>query len=151
MFTLEMEDSIVIDRPVKEVFAYMDDIENEHEWQPYLREWTQQPNRNENSVGTERRYVNQYMGRRFVNVYVVTEYEAKRRVMYESTSEAAVQAIGGQTWEAIEEGATKVTFIFRPELGDFWGSIPKPLVKRIYGRTLKNNMKRLKEILENRT
>lgn len=101
-------------------------------------------------MGTERRYVNQYMGRRFVNVYVVTEYEANQLVMYKSTSEAAVQAVGGQTWEAVEDEATKVNFIFKPELGDFWGYIPKPLVKRIYGRTLSNNMKRLKEVLESR-
>ena len=45
MFALEMEDSIVINRPVEEVFSYMDDIENERVWQ-------QKPN--ENSIGTER-------------------------------------------------------------------------------------------------
>ena len=70
--------------------------------------------------------------------------------MYESTPEAAVQAVGGQTWEAVAGGGTKVTFIFRPELGDFWSYIPKPIVRRIYGRTLSNNMKRLKEVLESR-
>ena len=118
MLTLEMEDSIVINRPVAEVFAYMDNIENEYEWQPYLREW-EQHSPDENGVGTERRFVNQYMGRRFVNVYVVTEYESNQLVMYRSRPEAAVQAVGGQTWEAVEDGATKVTLIFKPELGDF--------------------------------
>lgn len=46
MFTLELEDSIVINRPVEEVFAYMDDIDKEHEWQPYLKEWSQTPEQN---------------------------------------------------------------------------------------------------------
>ena len=91
------------------------------------------------------------MGRRFINVYVVTEYEPNLRVMYESIPESAVQAVGGQTWEALDGGATRTTFLFKPELGCFWGYIPKPLVKRIYNQTLRNNMKRLKEVLESRT
>jgi uncharacterized membrane protein len=38
MFVLDLESSIVINKPVKEVFAYMDDIEKEHVWQPHLKE-----------------------------------------------------------------------------------------------------------------
>ncbi len=75
MFVLELEDSVIIHRPVEEVFAYMDDIDNEHEWQPYLKEWSQTPDPDNNGVGTTRRYVNQYLGRHFSNVYEVTEYE----------------------------------------------------------------------------
>ncbi len=31
MFELDLEESIVINRPLEEVFTYMDDIEREHE------------------------------------------------------------------------------------------------------------------------
>ena len=140
----------MINRPVEEVFAYMDEISKEKEWQPYLKEWEQTPDPQRNGVGTVRRYVNQYMGRRFTNVYVITEYEPNRKVMYESTPEAAVQAEGGQLWERVE-GGTKVTFVFRPELGNFWSFIPKPIVRRIYMRTLTNNMARLKKVLESQS
>lgn len=44
MFVLELEGNKIFDRPIEEVFAYMDDIENEHEWLPYLRQWEQSPN-----------------------------------------------------------------------------------------------------------
>ena len=71
------------------------------------------------------------MGHRFVSVYAVTNYKPNRRVTHESTPEAAVQAVGGQTRGAIEGVAIKVTFMLKPELGDFWGYIPKPLVMRI--------------------
>ena len=145
MFVLELEDSVVINRPVEEVFAYMDDIEKEHEWQPYLKEWEQSPDPRRNGVGTIRRYENHYLGRSFTNVYVITEYEPNKRVMYRSTPEAAVQAKGGQMWEVVKEG-TKVTFVFEPELGDFWGYIPKFIVRRIYMRTLTSNMARLKKV-----
>lgn len=63
--------------------------------------------------------------------------------MYQRTPEAAVQAIGGTLWEP-SDGSTKVTFISKPELGDFWGFVPKPIVRRIYMRTLNKNMQRLK-------
>ena len=147
MFVLDLEGSILINRPVEEVFAYMDDIEKEHEWQPYLREWEQSPDPNQNGVGSVRRYDNRYMGRSFTNVYQILEYEPNIKVMYKSTPEAAVQAEGGTLWEAVN-GGTKVTFIFKPELGDFWGYIPKPIVRRIYMGTLDSNMRRLKQVLE---
>ena len=47
-----------------------------------------------------------------------------------------------------DDGGTKVTFIFNPQLGDFWGYVPKSIVRRIYNRTLKQNMTRLKRVLE---
>jgi uncharacterized membrane protein len=147
MFVLDLEGSILINRPVEEVFSYMDDIEKEHEWQPYLREWEQSPDPNQNGVGTIRRYANRYMGRSFTNVYQILEYEPNIKVMYKSTPEAAVQAEGGTLWEPVN-GATKTTFIFKPELGDFWGYIPKPIVRRIYMGTLDRNMRRLKQVLE---
>jgi uncharacterized membrane protein len=147
MFELDLEDSIVIKRPLEEVFNYMDDIEKEHEWQPYLRKWEQSPDPHQNGVGTIRRYDNRYMGRSFSNEYEVVVYEPMERVMYMSTPQAAVQAEGGTLWEAAN-GGTKVTLLFKPQLGDFWGFVPKAIVRRIYMGTLSNNMRRLKEVLE---
>ena len=147
MFELDLEDSIVINRPLEEVFTYMDDIEKEHEWQPYLRNWEQSPDPNQNGVGTIRRYDNRYMGRSFTNEYEVVDYEPMKKVMYVSTPEAAVQAEGGTLWESTN-GGTRVTFLFKPQLGDFWGLMPKAIVRRIYMGTLSNNMRRLKEVLE---
>jgi len=87
-------------------------------WQPYLKKWAQTPDPIENGLGSVRHYENQYMGRRFTNAYEVTIFEPNKRVMYESTPESAVQASGGTSWET-GEGGMKVTFIFKPQLGDF--------------------------------
>ncbi|UCD41013.1 MAG: SRPBCC family protein, partial [Chloroflexota bacterium] len=67
MFELDLEDSIVINKPLEEVFTYMDDIEREHEWQPYLRNWEQSSDPHQNGVRTIRKYENRYMGRSFTN------------------------------------------------------------------------------------
>jgi hypothetical protein len=63
----------IINRPVADVFAYMDDLEREHEWQPYLVRC--EKSTEVNGVGTVRSYENLYMGRRFTNSYEITEYE----------------------------------------------------------------------------
>ena len=147
MFELDLEDSIVINRPLEEVFTYMDDIEREHEWQPYPRNWEQSPDPHQNGVGTIRNYDNRYMGWSFTNEYEVTIYESMKNVMYVSTPRAAVQAEVGTIWEPTT-GGTKVTFLFKPQLGDFWGWVPKSIVKRIYMGTLSNNLRRLKSVLE---
>jgi hypothetical protein len=137
MFELDLE----------EMFTYMDDIEREHESQPYLRNWEQSPDPHQNGVGTIRKYENRYMGWSFMNEYEVTIYEPMKSVMYVSTPRAAVQAEGGTLWE-LTNGGTKVTFLFKPQLGDFWGWVPKSIVERIYMGTLSNNMRRLKQVLE---
>lgn len=107
-FKLELQDNVLIQRPIEAVFEYMDDIEREHEWQPWLEKWEQTPDPAQNGVGSVRRYWNHFMGRRFVNAYEITEYQHPQRVMYVSTPDAAVQASGGTLWEAVDAGSTKV-------------------------------------------
>jgi uncharacterized protein YndB with AHSA1/START domain len=80
---LRYESSIIIDCPVDKVFEYMQDIDREREWQPNLREAEQTPE-GEPGIGTRRRYVSEFMGKRFENVYVNTVYEPNRRVAYKS-------------------------------------------------------------------
>lgn len=116
MFVLDLESSILIDKPVEEVLSYMGDIENEHEWQSYLREWEILPNPDQNGVGTIRRYTNRYMGRTLTNAYQVNEYEPNGKVTYQSTPDATVHATGGQIWDPIN-GRTKVNFIFNLDWG----------------------------------
>jgi uncharacterized membrane protein len=147
MYELILEDRIIVNRPLEEVFNYMDDIENEHEWQPYPRKWEQSPDPHQTGVGTIRRYDNRYMGRSFSNEYEVVVYEPMEKVMYMSTPQAAVQAEGATLWEPAN-GGTKVTFLFKPQMGDFWGFVPKAIAQRIYMGTLSNNMRRLKDVLE---
>jgi hypothetical protein len=76
---VEYDCSIIIERPVEEVFDLMQDINREHEWQPNLREAEQIPE-GEPGVGTRRRYVSEFMGRRFENVRRRPSQTPRRRV-----------------------------------------------------------------------
>lgn len=143
---LEYEDSIVIRRSVEDVFAYMQDITKEHEWQPNLREAGQTPE-GEADVGTVRRYVTEFMGKRFENVYVNTVYEPNRRVAYESAPQSDTQAVGEVLWEAVE-GGTRVTMRAKADLGGLLRFVPKGLVASIGKKELGDTLARVKAILE---
>jgi uncharacterized membrane protein len=143
---LRYESSIEIDRPLEEVFEYMQDIDREREWQPNLREAEQSPE-GEPGVGTRRRYVSEFMGKRFENVYVNTIYEPNRRVAYESARESDTQAEGEITWEAVD-GGTRVTMRVSVAVGGLLRFVPKSLVVSLGTKELEDSLARAKARLE---
>jgi carbon monoxide dehydrogenase subunit G len=143
---LEYEESIVIERPIEEVFSYMQDIDREHEWQPNLREARQVP-AGEPGVGTERRYVSEFMGRRFENVYINTVYEPNRRVAYRTAAESDTQATGEIVWEAVDNG-TKVTMRVEADVGGLLRFVPKGTIASLARKELLDSLRRVKGLLE---
>ncbi len=143
---IQYEDSIIILRRVEDVFEYMQDIGREHEWQPNLREAEQIPE-GEPGVGTKRRYVNQFMGKRIENAYVYTVYEPNSRVAYRSTGESDTQAAGEVTWEAMED-RTKVTIAVEAQPGGRLKFIPTSVLVAVARKELSQALARVKERLE---
>lgn len=143
---LRYESSIIIDCPVDKVFEYMQDIDREREWQPNLREAEQSP-QGEPGVGTRRRYVSEFIGKRFENVYVNTIYEPGRRVAYKSAPESDTQAEGEVTWEAVDSG-TRVTMRVAVEVGGLLRFVPKKLITSACRKELDDALARLKARLE---
>jgi len=143
---LKYEESIVILRPVGDVFDYMQDIHREHEWQPNLREAKQTPE-GEPGVGTVRRYVSEFMGKRFENVYINEIYEPNRRVAYKTAPDSDTQAVGEIVWEA-EGDSTRVTMRVEADVGGLLRFIPNNLVLSLARKELLDTLARLKALLE---
>ena len=143
---LEYEYSIVIHRPVEDVFAYMQDIERERDWQPNLREASQTPV-GEPGIGTKRRYVSEFLGKRFRNEYVNTAYEPNRRVAYESTPESDTQASGEVIWEPVDTG-TRVTMRVKAKVGGALRFLPKSLILSVGKKELAEALARARDHLE---
>ncbi|MGD2217692.1 MAG: SRPBCC family protein [Gemmatimonadales bacterium] len=143
---LRYESTIVIDRPVDEVFDYMQDIDREREWQPNLREAEQSPE-GEPGVGTRRRYISEFMGKRFENVYVNAIYEPNRRVAYKSAPDSDTQAQGEVIWEAVDSG-TRVTMRVAVEVGGLLRFVPKSLIASLGKKELEDALARVKARLE---
>lgn len=140
------EQSIVIGRPVAEVFAYMDDVEREHEWQSKLVEASQSPP-GPTAVGTRKRYVSEFLGKRLVNTYVVKVYEADRRMVVESTPDSVISATTEMRWEAVGDG-TRVTMAIEGAASGPLRFVPKAMIEATFEKEVEATLRALKERLE---
>ena len=138
--------AIVIDRPVADVFAYMDDVDREHEWQPNLREAEQIPP-GPTAVGTRKRYVSDFMGKRVENTYEVIELEAGRRVVYRTTRDSSIDATSEVICEPVP-GGTRVTMFVEGKPTGLLRFVPKKLMEKVYQEELAASLKQLKARLE---
>ncbi len=143
---MAQELSIVIERPLDDVFAYMDDVEREREWQPNLRKATREPD-GPTKVGTRKRYVSEFMSRSVENTYVTTVFEPGRRVVYETTPDSAIKATSEFRWEAVPEG-TRVTMSLEATPTGFLRLVPRAVLEGLYREELTTTLDRLKECLE---
>ena len=138
--------SIVIRRPLADVFAYMDDIDREHEWQPHLREAEQLPT-GATAVGTRRRYVSDFLGKRLENTYVVQLYEPGQRIVLESTPDSVVSAKTDIRWEPVGED-TRVTMTLEGKASGPLRFVPNVLLEATFEKEVTGTLARLKETLE---
>lgn len=140
------ERDVTIRRPVAEVFAYMDDVSREPEWQPNIRTATQEP-AGPTTVGTIKRYTSEFLGRDVTNVYRTTVYEPDRRVVYETTTDSTLQARAEIRFDEVADG-TRVTMAIEGKPTGVLRLIPRSVLERTYAQELETTLARLKKILE---
>lgn len=138
------ETSVVINRPVDEVFAYMMDIRNWPQWHAGMLE-AEQTSESPVGVGTTFRGVNQSLGRRMEWTSEITAYEPNKKVEQKLISGPMTfeQYI---TFEPLEVG-TKLTLVGEGEMGGFF-KLAEPIVNRMMQRQLDGSFANLKDILE---
>jgi uncharacterized membrane protein len=105
----KLEHSVVINRPVEEVFEFMNNIENEKLYRTDLLE-SEQTSEGPIGVGTTTREVTQFLGRKIETTAEVTEYVKNKVVASKSTS-GPIPFKFRTSFEPVEEG-TKVTMEF---------------------------------------
>lgn len=138
--------SIVIRRPIAEVFAYMDDVSREKEWQPNLRSAEKSP-AGPTRAGTEKRYENRFLGRKVKNTYVVQEFERDRRIVYETTGKSAISVRSEFEWETVGEG-TRVTIFVAGKGRGALKFIPQKVLEAAFAQELEASLERVKERME---
>ncbi len=140
------EQSITIRRPRADVFSYMDDIDREAEWQPHLVEAEQTPP-GPTAVGTRRRYVSDFLGRRIENTYVVVDYEPEARIVLETTPESTVRARNEIRW-ASRGGDTLVTMSMEGTPTGMLRFVPAALLEATFEKEIRETLARLRDRLE---
>ena len=137
--------SVVVDRPIEEVFAFATEPENEPLWQSTSLETEQTSGGPMGGVGTTFRNTSKFLGRRIDSTYEVTENEPPRRQCVRVTS-GPIPGSGCYLFEPAE-GGTRFTQRFEAEIGGFF-RLAEPLVGRAIRRQMDVDMATLRDLLE---
>ncbi len=141
---VKIEISIVINRPLEDVFAFLSDLENNLKWRSgsiEARKTSEYPL----GVGTMYRMVDNVLGRRIEGEAEIIECEPNRK--YTSRSKSGyLPLVAQRIFEPAERG-TRVRFVAEAEPGGFF-KLAEPLVASIGKRRHETDAANLKDLME---
>lgn len=141
---INLTTSILVYRPIQQVFDFISTAENDFEWQ-YGTLASAQVSEGATRIGAFFRSVGHLMGRRIQGTYEVTEYEANKTYGFKShTGPLQLQTL--YTFE-IAQGSTKVSVSTQANAVNFF-KIPESILEKQLKKQLKENLVMLKGILE---
>ena len=142
---VRVEHSVVIERPVEQVFAALTDFENEPRWQPAVLESRHTPP-GPVRLGTRTFQARTFMGRRVKSTSEVTAYEPDHLMVCTSTPDVSPAVQTTYRVERVPEGTRVFFTIVLETKGAF--SIIAPLVKRGLTKDVVTRFQTLKGQLE---
>jgi uncharacterized protein YndB with AHSA1/START domain len=139
---IRVETSTQIDRPVGDVFAYVDDLSRLREWIDIVAESA--PSESPTRVGTHVANRVHLLGRTFENTLEVVEREPDQRLVLKTERPFAVTA----TWlfEAVD-GGTRFTTVLEAQPSAFF-TFGEPFLAGVARRRFTGHLRRLKKRLE---
>ena len=141
---IKVEHSVVINRPVPEVFAFVTDPANNTKWQEGLVE-SRMASSGAMEVGAQVTDVRKFLGRDMESKLEVLVYEPNKRYMQKVIS-GPIPFESIQTFDPDVNG-TKLTTIIHGEPGGFFKLAEGPVQKQLESQ-LQGDAERLKNVLE---
>lgn len=141
---VRVEGTVVINRPIEEVFAFLTNPDNASQWQGGTLE-SIQTSEGPVGVGTTGQVTSQFLGRRIESTWETTEYELNRKAALKTTS-GPVPYEQSVTLESVEDG-TKATLVAEYEVGGFF-KLAEPIIARIAQRQAEVDNANLKDLME---
>lgn len=138
------EASVVIERPLDEVFAFASNPEHDEQWESDVSEVVK-TSEGPMGVGTTYRGKIHFLGRGIEWSLEVTGYEPDRKVEFRIAA-GPMQLDESMTFELVEDG-TRVTAVYEGDPGGFF-KVAAPIVVRTFQREVEGNLANLKDILE---
>jgi hypothetical protein len=139
------EHSVVIQRPLADVWAYVMEPANNAVWQGPIIE-VHYPAGKPLELGSEIPEVVSFLGKRFTLTLVVTEHEPSTRSAVRTTS-GPVRLDGSYRLEAVDEGSTRFTNEGVVEAHGFF-KVAEPVFARMARREWASSCATLKDLLE---
>jgi uncharacterized membrane protein len=138
------EASIMINRPVGQVFATFADTRNQPQWDTGLLEARIRPDGPVN-VGTRITEVRKFMGRTSENIGEVTEFEPNSRITRKSV-DMPMTVVGTVTFAAIPEG-TRVSWMWNLQVKGLF-VLAGPMIANSMKKGSETSLRGLKDLLE---
>ncbi len=141
---MKLSTSLVIERPVKDVFAFVSNRENDPQWESQTVE-VRKTSEGPIGVGTTWRQVAQILGQRLVGEIVFAEYEENRKITTKSQS-GSIPVEARLLFEPVPAG-TRLDVTIEVQLGGLLG-MAEPFVARTFKKQMESSFTRLKTLLE---
>lgn len=145
--TVDVLTETTIGRPVDMVAGYAADPANAPEW--YVKidsvEWKTPPPA---QVGSRMEFVARFLGRRLRYTYEIVDLEPGKRLVMR-TAEGPFPMETSYTWAPAASGQTRMTLRNRGNPSGF-SKLAAPFIRTAMQRANRNDLRRLKSILESR-
>lgn len=141
---IKIENNILINQPIEDVFAFMTNVENLPKWAALVLE-AKQSSAGPLSVGTTQTQVAEFLGRRIETSLEVTEYEPNKKLSTKTTSGPLPMEIQ-YIFEPVAEG-TRVVIKGNINAGGLF-KLAEPIVGRMLKRQTEADFANLKDLLE---
>lgn len=142
---MQVERSILVERPIDEVFAFVSDPANLTVWQPEVSEVRADGPLAAGSTFVE---VRSFLGKRFESTLEVSELEPPRVFSLRVVKGPVKMAVRHDFQE--EGEATRVTIAGEGDVGPL-GGLASGLIARKAAQRLEGDLGRLKQVLESRS
>ena len=141
----QFRESVLIDRPLEEVFAFLSDPRKDPEWSGASDEMLPIDPGEPIRSGKRFQQIGSFLGRRLEFLVEVTAYEENHRFGMKVVS-GPFRFAGVRTVET-EDGYTRVTFTGGGESHGFF-RLAEPLLEKVAALRLKRDLATLKQVLE---
>ena len=140
----KVETSIVIQRPIEVVFAFLSNRENNPKW---VSELTEVSKTSDGAVGlgTRWREIRKFLNQRLEYEYEYVEYEPNRKIT--TRSKSGPFPLEFQSRFENVEGGTRIQSTIQGEPGGFF-KLAEPLLMSIVKRQLETALANLKDLME---
>jgi len=142
---INIEESIIINRPVAEVFAFVANFENHPRWESNFQK-VKLINSTPNGVGTKYQCELKLPGQTATSVFEITEYEVNKKIAFEGEAAGPAKPDGSFLFASAGDG-TRVTLLPRPKFRGFF-KLLEPLMAGYVRKQNQDHLKKLKSILE---
>jgi uncharacterized membrane protein len=142
---IEIEDSVIIKKPVDRVFEFATDLKNNAKWQSDILV-AEQTSDGQFGVGATYRCINRFLGKRIESEGVISDFEPYKICSFRFSS-GSVSGESSYLFQPVN-GYTRFTTVGSIKLNNF--KLAGLLVKRKARQQVRNDLQKLKHVLENR-